>query len=123
MTVMNWVKLELIPLFELIYEKSGGWKTEQVVKNTVNLGELVKKQLIDYQEGKFRSDRNETLGFFDAIEKFSSTNLPISLDHFQSLVNDYKKRILPYPHYSGIMVQVPENLIGLENISSLEIPV
>lgn len=123
MIVMNWLKMELIPLFELIYSKSSEWKPEQVVTNTVNLGEIVKSQLDQYQDGKYRSDRNEIVGFFEAIEKFSLTALPISLEHFQSLVNDYKKRILPYPHYSGIIIQVPEDLMDLKNISSLDIPV
>ena len=88
MTTVNWNKLELIPFFELISNKSTEWKPDQVVKNTVDLGEIVKLQLQKYNDGKYRSDRNETLGFFDAIEKFSLTNLPISLDHFQSLVKD-----------------------------------
>ena len=119
---MKWVKLELIEFFELILAKSKDWKSEQVVKNTIKLGEIVKTQLSKYQEGKYRSDRNETLGFFEAIEKFSLTDLPITLEHFQSLVKDYKIRILPYPHYSGITVQVPEGLTGLENLEQLEIP-
>ncbi len=119
---MNWLKMELIPLFELIYSKSSQWKAEQVVTNTVNLGEIIKSQLDKYREGRYRSDRNETIGFFEAIEKFSLTALPITLEHFQSLVNDYKKRILPYPHYSGIVIQVPEDLMNLKNISPLDVP-
>ena len=122
MRIMKWVKLELIQFFELILTKSTEWNPEEVVKNTINLGEFVKKQLNEYQDGKYRSDRNETMGFFEAIEKFSLTDLPITLEHFQSLVKNYKTRILPYPHYSGITIQVPEGLMDLENIATLKIP-
>ena len=94
----------------------------KVLPNTNSLGEIIRFQLEEYQDGKFRSDRNETLGFFDSMDKFASTNLQISLDHFQTLVLDYKRRILPYPHYSGIKLKVPENLENLDTISVESIP-
>ncbi|MCE7734694.1 MAG: hypothetical protein GPJ54_07450 [Candidatus Heimdallarchaeota archaeon] len=119
---MNWKELELIPLLNLLSEKSKGWDSEDVIPTTLALGHIVKKQLQKYNEGNYRTDRNEITGFFDAIEKFSITQLPITLDHFQSLINDYKKRIHPYPHYSGIVVSVPENLANLKDLESSDIP-
>jgi len=119
---MKWKELELIPLLELISEKSKEWNAEDVIPKTLAFGKIIKNQLEKYKEGNYRSDRNEIYGFFEAIEKFSTTQLPITLEHFQSLITDYKKRIHPYPHYSGIVVSVPENLEDLHDPDSLEIP-
>ena len=119
---MNWKELELIPLLNLLSEKSKDWDIVDVIPTTLALGKIVKTQLQKYTEGNYRTDRNEINGFFDAITKFSITQLPISLDHFQSLIKDYTKRIHPYPHYSGIIVLVPENLENLNHLSPSDIP-
>lgn len=119
---MNWKELELIPLLNLLSEKSQDWDAEDVIPTTLALGKIVKEQLQKYTEGNYRNDRNEISGFFDAIEKFAITQLPITLDHFQSLINDYKKRIHPYPHYSGIVVLVPANLDNLNHLKPSDIP-
>ncbi|MCH8907658.1 MAG: hypothetical protein IH840_11255 [Candidatus Heimdallarchaeota archaeon] len=66
--------------------------------------------MADYTAGKYRQDRNEIQGFFEAIEKFAKTGLPLSLEHLNAIIDDYKKRILPYPHYSGIKVDIPEDM-------------
>ena len=119
---MDWKKLELIPLLELLSNKSKEWDTEDVIPNTLVIGRIVKKQLEKYRDGNYRADRNEITGFFDAIEKFSITQLPITLDHFQSLINNYMRRIHPYPHYSGIKVSVPQNLEELTDLDIQDIP-
>lgn len=119
---MKWKELELIPLLNLLSEKSKDWDSEDVIPTTLALGKIITKQLQTYTEGNYRTDRNEIIGFFDAIEKFSITQLPITLDHFQSLINDYKRRIHPYPHYSGIVVLVPVNLDNLNHLNPSDIP-
>lgn len=119
---MKWKELELIPLLELLSDKSKKWDTEKVIPYTLVLSSIVKKQLEKYNEGNYRADRNEIMGFFDAIEKFSATQLPITLEHFQSLINNYKRRIHPYPHYSGIIISVPENLENLNEYHPNDVP-
>lgn len=119
---MEWEKLELRPLLDLLKEKANIWEPVEVLPRTKKLGLVVIPQLHKYKEGKYRRDRNEVIGLFDAISKFIETGLPIALDHFESIVDDYKGRISPYPHYSGIKVVVPQGLQGIDDISPADIP-
>jgi len=119
---MEWIKLELRPLFDLLLDKAEDWEPENVLPRTKHLGTLIQPQLLEYQDGKYRRDRNEAVGFFEAIAKFAETGLPISLDHFGSIVKDYKNRISPYPHYSGIEIILPKELENIDKISPEEIP-
>lgn len=114
---MDQHEMELIPLFDEIEKYAGIWPSEEVLDNTIKLGSMLKPQLKEFSDGKFRSDRNETLGFFEAIEKFRETNLPIDLDFFRSLVKKYRKRIMPYPHYSGIKLKVPSDLSNMDSFN------
>jgi hypothetical protein len=118
---MKWIELELIPFLDLLSETSKSWDPDNVISNTLILAKSLRKQLDKFQDGNYRADRNEILGFFDAIERFSHTDLPFTLEHYQALINDYKRRILPYPHYSGIKISVVENLSNLDPTRSLEI--
>jgi hypothetical protein len=120
---MEWEKLELRPLLDLLKEKANNWEPAEVLPRTKKLGLLVIPQLHNYKEGKYRRDRNEVIGLFDAITKFIETGLPIALDHFESIVDDYKSRISPYPHYSGIKVVVPQGLQAIDDLSPADIPV
>lgn len=115
---MKHKELELISLFDFLQQSAEEWNIESVLDNTIKLGNLIKPQLDEYSNGKYRSDRNEVLGFFEAIEKFRMTDLPIGLDHYKDLIAKYKKRILPYPHYSGITVKIPADL---KNLNSMDI--
>ncbi|MDH5403094.1 MAG: hypothetical protein OEZ01_04515 [Candidatus Heimdallarchaeota archaeon] len=99
--------LELKPFFDLLYQKSKEWAPETIIPNIKELSNIIVPQLERLTEGKFRHDRNEALGFFDAIAQFSSTGLLLSLEHFQSLIKNYAQRIKPYPHYSGIKIELP----------------
>lgn len=120
--VVNWERIELRPLFDLLIEKAKSWEPIQVLPRTQKLGKLVNHQLEEYFEGKFRKDRNEVAGFFEAIERFTETGLPLGLDHFAGIVIDYKNRISPYPHYSGIKVTIPADLANLDTLTKNDIP-
>ena len=111
MKTMESVNIELVPLLEKLKQESASWLPETVLERVIQLGKNLEPQLDAYVDGKYRQDRNEITGFFDAVTKFAKTGLPISLDHLNSLIDDYKKRILPYPHYSGMTVQVSDNLL------------
>jgi len=118
----EWERIELRPLFSKLLEHATTWDPAQVLPRTKRLGNLVMPQLREYEEGKYRLDRNEGIGFFESIEKFVSTGLPLSLDHFTNLVNQYQDRITPYPHYSGIKVTIPVDLKDLDGVGFDDIP-
>ena len=111
----SWEQLELVPLFDKLINAVNEWDPKVVLPRTVQLGILVRHQLDEYFEGKYRRDRNEVIGF-------AQTKLPISLDHFTQLAKDYKHRITPYPNYSGIVVIVPIDLGKVKNYSVSDIP-
>ena len=119
---MEWEFVELRELFDKLVSQSKLWIPDQVLVNTKSLGDLIEFQLISFNDGKYRSDRNECIGFFDSINKFIETNLPISLDHFEALVKQYRDRISPYPHYSGIKLQIPLELSKINNYTTEDIP-
>lgn len=120
--MVEWRKIELRPLFDLINEESNNWPPDKVLRYVTNLSRLVLPQLTEYSDGKYRRDRNEARAFFEAINKFTSSGLPIALDHFQQIVSDYKQKISPYPHYSGIEIIIPKKLEGLADVENLEVP-
>ncbi len=119
---MEWEFVELRELFDKLVSQAKLWIPDQVLVNTKSLGDLIEFQLISFNDGKYRSDRNECIGFFDSINKFIETNLPISLDHFEALVKQYRDRISPYPHYSGIKLQIPLELSKINNYTTEDIP-
>ena len=118
----EWHHVELPELFEIIQSHINLWEAKNVIPNIQKIGKIVIKQLSEYTDGKYRKDRNETIGFFNAIDKFSSTDLPLSLEHFGSLINRYKNRISPYPHYSEIKIVIPRNITNLSEIDLENIP-
>lgn len=120
--MVEWERQELRPLFVNLIEQAQNWKATKVLPRTQKLGKLVVPQLEKYTDGKYRVDRNEAIGFFDAITKFAETDLPISFDHFTNLTNQYKDRITPYPHYSGIKVTVPTNFDDLDTVTPDDVP-
>tara|TARA_B100000287_G_C20647812_1_gene785757 strand:+ start:578 stop:991 length:414 start_codon:yes stop_codon:yes gene_type:complete len=119
---VEWEFVELRELFDKLVSQAKLWIPDQVLVNTKSLGDLIEFQLISFNDGKYRSDRNECIGFFDSINKFIETNLPISLDHFEALVKQYRDRISPYPHYSGIKLQIPLELSKINNYTTEDIP-
>ena len=119
---MEWEFVELRELFDKLINQAKLWSPDKVLVNTKKLGDLVEFQLQKFDDGKYRSDRNECVGFFDSINKFIETNLPISLDHFEVLVKQYRERVSPYPHYSGIKLQIPLELSEIKNYTTDDIP-
>ena len=119
---MDWERQELRPLFKKLLDEAKGWDPTTVMSRTQTLGKLVKKQLENFTDGTYRMDRNEARGFFEAIEKFAITGLPLSLDHFEDLIRQYQERISPYPHYSGIKIHVPIDFSNLDEVKMSEIP-
>jgi len=118
----NWERVELRPLFTKLLEKATNWEPTTVLPRTQQLGKLVLPQLREYTDGKYRVDRNEATGFFDSINKFAQTDLPISLEHFSNLINQYRDRITPYPHYSGIKITVPVDFTDLDQVTYEDMP-
>lgn len=107
---MDELSLELPQLFDYLIEKTKQWKAEEILTNVQKIGKITVEQLKSekYSLGKFREDKNVVIRFFESMDRFSQTGLPMSLDHFTQLVNSSKKLIKPYPHYSGIVISVPK---------------
>ncbi|MHA2501373.1 MAG: hypothetical protein ACXAE3_00685 [Candidatus Kariarchaeaceae archaeon] len=119
---MEWERKELRPLFDKLLSDATDWEPTKVMPRTQTLGTLVLNQLQEYKGGEYRSDRNEARGFFDAITRFVGTGLPLSLDHFEGLIKQYRDRISPYPHYSGIKITVPTNFKDLDTLTPEDVP-
>ncbi|MHA2090575.1 MAG: hypothetical protein ACW98K_06925 [Candidatus Kariarchaeaceae archaeon] len=107
---MDWSRIELVPFFDLLQKESSNWDQDRTLIRMIKIGEFVKTQLEEYKDGKYRSDRNEAIGFFSAIEKFQTSGLSLTNDHLAALISDYRDRILPYPHYSGITLNIPSDI-------------
>lgn len=112
---MELIMVELDKLFQDILNFLGDSTIENGIDMIDNLAELVIKQLQDeeYQASKYRNDRNETIHYFDTILNFKKTGLSLSMDHLLQYTNLSKKRIYPYPNYSGIVISIPKRLSEL----------
>jgi hypothetical protein len=109
---MEMISVELDVLFQEILHFLDNSAIDRSVDMIDKLAECVMKQLEDnkYQASKYRNDRNETIHYFKTIKNFKNTGLSFSKDHLVQHTNLSKKRIYPYPNYSGIVISIPEDL-------------
>ena len=101
-------KLELVPLFDKILEKIEEWDPTEIINKILEVGDSVIDQINSryLDEERYRVDRNEVVNYFKSIKRFNESGLPFSLDHLKQLTERTKKRISPYPHYSGIVLDI-----------------
>lgn len=104
-------KLELVPLFDKMLAKIEEWDPAKIIGKIMEIGENVMEQInSDYSDDeRYRVDRNEVKNYFESIKRFNDLGLPFNLDHLRQLTEMTRKRISPYPHYSGIIIEI-ENL-------------
>ncbi len=109
------MSVELDVLFQEILNFLDDSTVETGVSMIKKLAELAIEQLqnAEYNASKYKNDRNETIHYFDTILNFEKTGLSLSMKHLMQFTNLSKKRIYPYPNYSGIVISIPENLSDL----------
>ncbi len=112
---MELMSVELDMLFQEILTFLDDSTIEISIGMIKNLAEIVIEQLHNekYHASKYRNDRNETIHYFDTILNFDKTGLSLSKEHLLQFTNLSKKRIYPYPNYSGIVISIPAKLSDL----------
>jgi len=105
--------MELGSLIDYILSNCENWDNNNIIPKVKEIGLIVEKQINEkyMSDDKYRVDRNEILSFFEQIKKSEELGIPFSLEHFKQITIMTKKRIRPYPHYSGIKVEIEENLL------------
>ena len=114
---MELISVEIDSLFQEILHFLDNSTIDNSVAMIDKLAEYVMKQLEadKYQASKYRNDKNETIHYFNTIRNFKNTGLSFSMDHLVQHTNLSKKRIYPYPNYSGIVISIPEKLSDLSD--------